>query len=138
MARAVSGTCSVTLGLLRGRCDRVAAADCVYCGRPFCAHHGKRGPDYTDTCSRKTCRAKGRDLQEHLEWRERVGESNRMSVCALEDCESRMRHQCSRCRLVFCEEHVKEFRVVVQSGAPNRSTRAVVCEHCRSRRKLWD
>ena len=137
MARAVSGTCSVTLGLLRRRCDRPATANCVYCGRPFCADHGDRGPDYTDACSRKACRAKLRDVREHLAWKQRVSESNRISVCALEHCANRMRHQCSRCRLVFCEEHVKDFRVIVHRGTANQSTRALVCEHCRGRRKLW-
>lgn len=137
MARAASGTCSVALGLLRRRCERAATANCVYCGRPFCVGHGDRGPDYTDTCSRKVCRAKRRDVQEHLKWKQRVRESNRMSVCAIEDCENRMRHQCSRCRLTFCEEHVKVFRVVVHSDTANPSTRALLCEHCRNRRKLW-
>ncbi len=137
MARAASGTCSVTLGLLRRRCDRAAAASCVYCGRPFCADHGDRGPDYTDTCSRKACRAKRRDVREHLAWKQRVRESNRISVCALEDCENRMRHQCSRCRLAFCEEHVKVFRVVVPGVTTGQPTRALVCEHCLGRRKLW-
>ena len=137
MARAVRGACSVTLGLLRRRCDRAATANCVYCGRAFCADHGDHGPDYTDTCSRKVCRAKGRDVQKHLEWKQRVRGSNRTSVCALENCENRMRHQCSRCRLVFCEEHIKDFRVSVHRGAASQPTRAVVCEHCRGRQKLW-
>ena len=150
MVRSLVGSCTVPVGLLRRACGRPAMARCVYCGRAFCSAHGERGPDYADACSRKSCRAKVRDLSEHMQWKTRVSESNRASVCAHEQCEERMRHRCSRCLLMFCDEHVREMRVETQprtgtgpaagatGGVAASAPRALVCEHCRERRKLWD
>ncbi|MDP6606727.1 MAG: hypothetical protein QF664_10780 [Dehalococcoidia bacterium] len=136
MVRAIEGTCTVGIGLLRHACGRDAVASCVYCGRPFCESHGERRPDHADSCSRRACRRKQRDVQSHLEWKQRVYESNRVSVCAQEDCGERMRHQCSRCRLMFCEEHVESLPIVSTSSGTD--ARGVVCEHCRARRRVWE
>lgn len=136
MVRAIEGTCTVSIGLLRGACERDAIASCVYCGRAFCETHGKRGADHTDACSRRSCRRKQSDVQAHLEWKQRVDESNRASVCAREGCGERMRHRCSRCHLMFCAEHIRGMRIIsISSG---RQARGLVCEHCRGRRKIWE
>ena len=133
------GSCSLTIGLLRRPCEHPAIATCVYCGRGFCAQHGERGRDYTDTCSRKACRTKFLDVMAHQEWKQANYKSNKVSVCAREECSQRMRHQCSRCRLMFCDEHVEDFRVERNPRtATVRLTRALICEHCRSRRRLWE
>ena len=136
MAEAVSGSCRISLGMFRGACDRPAVARCVYCGRPFCAEHGERGADHADSCSRRRCRAKRKDIAAHLEWKRRVSDSNRAAVCAHEGCGNRARRQCSRCDLLFCEQHVKDLRVA-QSGVGGRDQRASLCEHCSGRLKLW-
>lgn len=46
-------------------------------------------------------------MREQTQWRARVATSNRRNECAIERCAERMRHQCSRCRLLFCGEHVR-------------------------------
>ena len=137
MVRAVHGRCGVSGGLFRSGCERPAVASCVYCGQSFCEQHGERGPDYTDTCSRRPCRAKRRDVAEHLAWKQRVYQSNSVSVCAREDCPQRMRHQCSSCRLMFCDEHVETVRMDPYGGRKTRELQIAVCDHCRKRRKLW-
>jgi hypothetical protein len=135
----IATTCAHSEGLFRGSCGRAAVGECVYCGKPFCERHGEEGADYTFVCDRKTCRAKFEDVQAHQQWKRRVYESNRISICAHEGCEERMRHICSRCRLLFCTEHVSEHAIVTQSAlGPPRKEMAVICVHCRERRKLWD
>lgn len=130
-------TCTLGGGLLRRACGAVAIAACVYCGEPFCADHGERGPDYTDVCARRECVAKQRDVESHIEWRHTMQAANDVSVCAAEACEDRMRHQCARCRLLFCSEHVKEVDAVDSSTYPAQRSRALVCEHCAARQKIW-
>ena len=125
--------------MFRRTCGRAAIAECVYCGKPFCEAHGHQGPDFTYVCDRKVCRAKFQDVLDHLEWKRRVAEANRVSICAHEGCDERMRHVCSRCRLLFCVQHIAEHAVVTQSAlGPPHKEMTVICFHCRERRKLWD
>lgn len=137
MVRPVEGTCNAGGGLLRQACLNDVIASCVYCGRRFCEQHGERGPDHSDTCSRRICRKKQRDVLAHLEWKQDGEGKNRGAICAIELCEERMRHRCSRCQLMFCFEHVRNMRVVSASGMRDRG-RAVVCDHCRGRRGIWE
>jgi len=130
--------CTHPVGLLRRDCGREAVTACVYCGEPFCANHGVRGPDYLDVCRRNACAAKLEDLQQHLAWRAQVSNANRVSVCAALDCNERMRHACSQCRLLFCETHVTEHDVKDTSVLPARKVRTLVCAHCLERRKIWE
>ena len=129
--------CGFGSGLLRRGCGRAAVSDCVYCGRPFCAEHGERAENYTDVCAGKRCREKLQDLRAHAQWRERASASNRVSVCAIEECAERQRHQCSRCRLLFCRDHVSNREVRDHSVQPAATVLALVCAHCLERRKIW-
>jgi hypothetical protein len=124
--------------MLRRGCGRQAITDCVYCARPFCEEHGERGDQYMDVCVRRHCQEKLRDVRAHEQWKRRVEVSNAVSVCADEECNSRLRHQCSRCRLLFCEAHVEERRVRDFRARPAIDVLALVCAHCHGRRKLWD
>jgi hypothetical protein len=133
----IEESCSHSEGFLRGTCGKQAVAECVYCGRAFCEAHGERGPDYTDACDRKSCTAKLRDVFAHQDWRDRMRGANRVSVCAHEGCEERMHHECSRCRLLFCGTHVTQFTVLNHQVNPPRKELALVCPHCKERRKIW-
>ncbi|MEZ4502255.1 MAG: hypothetical protein R3C39_06495 [Dehalococcoidia bacterium] len=130
-------TCTLGGGLLRRACGRPALSACVYCGEPFCADHGERGPDYADVCARRECVAKQRDVEAHVEWKSRMQPLNDVSVCAEGECTERMRHQCSRCRLMFCAEHVKEVDVIDSTTRPPQRSRALVCPHCAARQSIW-
>lgn len=134
----VHADCDFSPWFLRGRCRRAAVSECVYCGHPFCERHGERGPDFTDACARKSCTRKVRDLAAHIEWKRRVMSANSISVCAEEICQERMHHTCSRCRLNFCQAHVKEKTVTNRTVQPSRREIQLICVHCRERRKLWD
>ena len=130
--------CGFGSGFLRRGCRRDAITDCVYCGRRFCGEHGERAEDYMDVCAGKRCQEKLHDVREHAQWRRRVSEANRVSVCAVEGCVERLRHQCSRCRLLFCPEHIREREIADHSVQPPAKVLAAVCTHCLARRKLWD
>ncbi len=132
-----SARCTYGGGLLRRGCGQAAVTDCVYCARPFCEEHGQRGAQYMDVCSRTRCQRKREDLDAHTEWRARMELSNRVSVCADERCDSRMRHECSRCRLLFCADHVREMRGRDSSRQRPAGIKALVCAHCGERRKIW-
>ena len=99
--------CKFGSSFRRRGCGREAVSECVYCTRPFCEKHGERGEDYTHVCAGRRCREKLANLRKQTEWRARVAGSNRRNECAIEGCPERMRHQCSRCRLLFCQEHVR-------------------------------
>ncbi len=129
--------CTYGGGLLRTVCGREAVALCVYCGAPFCAEHGERHMDYADVCVRRRCRRKYDDVHAHHDSVARRRYANRVSVCAHEGCEERTRHRCSHCLLDFCTEHVRERDVSAPGDTTRRTTRALVCEHCDARRKLW-
>lgn len=129
--------CRFGSGLLRRGCGREAITDCVYCTEPFCEAHGERAEDYLDVCARKRCREKLLDLRAHSHWRQSAAASNRLSVCAIEECAERMRHQCSRCRLLFCADHVRDREVSDHSVRPARKVLALVCAHCADRTRLW-
>ena len=130
--------CEFGSGFLRRGCRRDAITDCVYCARPFCEEHGERAEDYMDVCAGKRCQDKLHDVRAHGEWRRRMSEANRVSVCALDGCVERMRHQCSRCRLLFCPEHIREREVADHKIQPPAKVLAAVCTHCHERRRLWD
>lgn len=134
----IATSCEHGGGFLRGSCGRAAVAECVYCGKAFCEEHGEQGEDYTNVCGRKTCLKKAIDVIQHLAWKRHAYEFNRVSVCAHEGCEERMGHMCSRCKLQFCHNHVKEHMVVNHSTRPPRKELTIICFHCRDRRALWD
>jgi len=130
--------CSFSKGFLRGSCGLEATGQCVYCGEPFCDDHGTHGEDYLEVCNRPKCRAKFDDVQTHQEWIRRVRAANSVSICAIEGCQTRMQHGCGRCRLIFCNDHLKAMQIVERRHVPPQKVTVVLCAHCASRRKLWD
>ena len=134
----VEGPCAHGGGFLRRACGRPAAGQCVYCAGLFCAEHGLRGDDYIEVCDRRTCRAKFDDVISHQQWRESVADANRVSVCAHEECVERMQHRCQRCRLMFCQAHLRDHVILDRSYDPPRRMPALLCAHCMARRELWE
>lgn len=130
--------CSFGGGFIRRRCKKQAATDCVYCARPFCAQHGERGSNYLDVCSRKHCQEKLIDLRAHERWKAIGEKSNQISLCGFETCDSKIRHQCSRCQILFCATHIKEQKLRSHPLQPDMEVHALICEHCYNRRKIWD
>ena len=125
-------------GFLRRACGAPPTGQCVYCGAPFCAQHGELGEDYHEVCARAACQAKYRDVREHRDWVRHHEAANRFSVCAADECEERMQHLCQRCQLRFCLAHLQERVVLERRYDPPRKITLMLCEHCASRRRLWD
>lgn len=134
----VEGSCAHGGGFLRRSCGRPAVGQCVYCGDRFCADHGLRGEDFIEVCSRPRCRAKFDDVRSHQQWREGAAEYNRTSVCAHDECRDRMEHRCQRCRLMFCQAHLRDRVILDRSLDPPRRMPTLLCMHCMARRELWD
>jgi hypothetical protein len=131
VVRAIEESCRVGVGLFRNTCGRDAVSTC-------CDRHGELGDDHSHVCSRKICRRKRRDVLQHLQWKQAVYESNKVSVCGRDGCGERMRHTCSKCRLLFCNEHVTAVRAVRGASSRDGIVPGMVCEHCRDRSKIWD
>ena len=152
--------CKFGSSFLRRGCGRRAVSECVYCTRPFCDAHGERGEDYMHVCAGRRCRARFEDLREQTEWRARVAASNTRNECAIEGCQERMGPGCARCRLQFCQDHVRPpdirdrslastFDKIIQgralltvaslpAGRPEKLLPAVggpdlICAHCAER-----
>ena len=127
--------CTFSRGFLRGGCGHDATGQCVYCGEAFCDDHGIHGEDYLEVCNRPKCRAKLDDVQD---WIRRVRSANDLKICAIETCKASIQHQCTRCRLMFCNPHLTSMEITERRYEPPRQVAAVLCEHCAARRKLWD
>jgi hypothetical protein len=134
----VGAACTFSRGFLRGSCGESSDGQCVYCGEPFCNEHGIHGEDYAQICNRPKCRAKYDDVQAHQEWILRVRAANDVMVCAIEGCRERMQHECGRCRLQFCIQHLKPMQITERLRLPPQKVTVVLCAHCQSRRRLWD
>jgi hypothetical protein len=135
----IEGTCSFGGGFLRRSCGQPAAGQCVYCGEKFCPDHGEHLENYHEICARPECRKKYDDVNYHRLWIEAHRPRNAVSVCAEDGCEERMQHECQRCKLRFCPDHLHQ-RHIPERNAQGKAIRVmrIVCEHCAERRRIWD
>jgi hypothetical protein len=113
-------------------CGATATAQCVYCGRNFCAKHGEVMDDGYEVCTRKPCITKKQDLIVHLAYKEGVLQRNLQRYCGLEICETEIQVQCNRCKGYFCLVHTRPWLETV-TEKPERT-----CAHCLERRPIWD
>lgn len=134
----IEGTCTSGGGFLRRGCGAPPIGQCVYCGSPFCVDHGELGVDYHEVCSRTSCRRRYADVQSHRSWIEARAPRNETAMCAEDACMDRMEHQCQRCRLRFCDAHVRASDVVDRRQEQPQKMRLLMCAHCIERRRLWD
>lgn len=97
------------------------------------------GEDYYEICSRERCQAKYQDLSNHRDWVARQHHDNLAGYCAAEECDGAPEIGCERCRLRFCQPHVRATSVRVVELMGGESVRSqLLCHHCAGRRKLWD
>ncbi len=118
------------------RCGAAAAGVCQYCGRPFCAAHGTVYDDGQEVCRRARCAAKQADVARFLVYKARALQRNAFGACGSEGCLAKFFGQCSRCKAIFCVDHVREVREskVMATGSDKRML--AVCDFCRGR-KAW-
>jgi hypothetical protein len=118
-------------------CSQPVVETCQYCGRRFCAAHAYFREGFDAVCIRKPCRRKHDDLQQHLGYRQRVGQRNAAGLCGIENCGPHPRTECSLCRGHFCEAHISERMYPFRDGRVVIERPASVCKWCWDRRKLW-
>lgn len=118
-------------------CGAPAIGSCQYCGRAFCRQHGTLEEDYQEICNRPICREKQADVRVHQEYKERARAQNRAARCGHPECEERPTGQCSRCRLLFCEPHLRDRTETVRQGFSQITRPVSLCEHCAARQRLW-
>ncbi len=135
----IEGTCTFGGGFLRRECGQTAAGQCVYCGEKFCTDHGDRYPDYHEICARSACQAKYDDVNSHRMWVDERRPRNDTAMCAEDGCLDRMQHECQRCKLRFCDDHLHQ-RHVPERNRQGKVTKVlrIVCEHCAERRRIWE
>lgn len=119
------------------RCPNASEHNCQYCGRWFCVAHRHYVEDHEAVCSRKQCRAKRDDLDEHLRYRDRVGQRNRASLCGVEGCGPHPGYQCSLCSGYFCAQHLSDRMYPFSDGRMTFDKPVSVCGRCWARRKVW-
>ena len=124
-------------GRLFARCGAEPIGVCQFCGREFCAAHGRNVSVDEQICIRPICAAKEVDLAAHLVFRDRALLRNRHSLCGIEGCMDKLSGQCSKCHGTFCDLHLSEGIETVREGIARYTRNASFCEHCRQRRKLW-
>lgn len=135
----IEGVCTFGGGFLRRSCGRPASGQCVYCGEKFCPDHGEHLENYHEVCGRSACQTKYQDVNEHRQWLDDRRPRNALSMCAEEACAERMVHECQRCRLHFCADHLQQRQIAerTREGGTTRALR-IVCEHCADRRRIWE
>src|SRR5581483_12497966 len=104
------------------RCGDEAAGVCQYCGEAFCAAHGSVYEDGQEVCRRSRCAAKYADVARFLAYKARALQRNAFGACGEEGCLGKFFGQCSRCKAVFCVDHVRESREskVIAAGSDKR------------------
>ncbi|MDA1241262.1 MAG: hypothetical protein O2798_10545 [Chloroflexi bacterium] len=111
---------------------------CVYCGEPFCERHGHHGEDYLEVCTRLDCQAKREDVEQHRTWVRTHFVRSQSGRCVHDECAEPNEHECQRCHLRFCPDHLKVGTVKEQTIMGVQRLTMMLCPHCLARRKLWD
>ena len=119
------------------RCPNLATETCQYCGRSFCPAHTAFVADHQAVCSRKPCRAKHQDLQDHVAYKLRIQQRNRAGLCGIENCEPHPALECSLCQGRFCGRHLSDRLYPFRTGMVSIERPVSVCDHCWGRRHIW-
>ena len=131
----MAAVCEIRRGLRR--CGRAAVELCQYCGQRFCDEHKHFVGGFDAVCSRKRCRTKKDEMDQHLAYREGVERRNRVGLCGEEGCGPHPKDECSLCLGLFCSEHVRAKVYPFWDDGRRVMRPASVCAHCYARRKLW-
>ena len=131
-------SCNWRRNIFRKVCRSSSVGQCVYCNALFCEEHGVIESNYLEVCNKRGCLAKKEDVEMHLQWKLRVKVANEEQICAIENCDSVMEIQCSRCQYLFCKLHLKIADIIEFGMGNSQKIAAVLCDHCFARRIIWD
>lgn len=113
------------------RCRSRPVAVCVYCGRPFCNDHGRFLSNAATVCNHPDCARRLVEIEEFKAYKLEAEARNLAGTCGHPGCPAEVWGQCSRCRRLFCEEHLSEvYEVYYQLGRRQRRYYSV-CPYCR-------
>lgn len=113
------------------RCRNTPVAVCVYCGRPFCRDHGRFLPNEATVCTHPACVRRLTEIEEFKVYKAAAQDRNLTGACGHASCSAPVWGQCSRCRNLFCEDHLSEvYEVYYQLGRRHRRYFSV-CPYCR-------
>ena len=124
--------CAITV------CLRAPAAQCVICGRHFCAQHGEVEDSVCRLCKgmhRTKLRAEAYQ-QSEIERREDAQRRNAdEDLCGWQDCPNPPYARCERCGLSYCSRHVGRhrysYRYRTRRGVYKRQAEVTLCDACK-------
>jgi hypothetical protein len=119
-------------------CFRTPAAQCVICGRHFCARHGNVEASVCRLCT-GTYRVKLRaeaSQQAEIERREEADRRNtEENLCGWYECPNPLYARCERCGLSYCPKHVSRYkysyRYRTRRGVYKRQAEVTLCGACK-------
>src|SRR3954452_14622910 len=119
-------------------CFRTPAAQCVICGRHFCAQHGDVEASVCRLCSgaykRKIMVEAAQ--QAEIDRREAAEQRNTEEIlCGWYDCPNALYARCERCGLSYCPRHVSRYkysyRYRTRKGVYRRQAEVTLCDACK-------
>ena len=119
-------------------CFRAPAAQCVICGRHYCAQHGDVEASVCRLCrgayKRKVIVEAAQ--QAEIERREAAEHRNtEENLCGWYDCPNPLYARCERCGLSYCPRHVSRYkynyRYRTRKGVYRRQAEVTLCDACK-------
>jgi hypothetical protein len=119
-------------------CLRTPAAQCIICGRHFCAVHGDIEASVCRLCRteyRRKLQVEAAQAAE-VERREEAERRNtEEGLCGWYDCPNPLYARCERCGLSYCPQHVSRYRYNyryrTRKGVYRRQAEVTLCDACK-------
>ena len=119
-------------------CFRTPAAQCIICGRHFCAQHGDVEASVCRFCRSAYRRkleeeaAMSAETERRLEAEARNGDQG---LCGWHECPNALYARCERCALSYCPRHVSRYkynyRYRTRRGIYRRQAEVTLCDACK-------
>jgi hypothetical protein len=119
-------------------CFRTPVAQCIICGRHFCAAHGDVEASVCRLCRSEYKQKMLADAAQSAEV-ERREEAQRKNIeenlCGWYECSNDMYARCERCGLSYCPTHISRykynFRYRTRKGVYRRQAEVTLCDACK-------
>ena len=119
-------------------CFRTPAAQCIICGRHFCAHHGDVEPAVCRLCRSAYKRKLYQEVAQAAEVARREMAERRNTeedLCGWAECPEILYARCERCGLSYCPRHVSRYkynyRYRTRRGIYRRQAEVTLCDACK-------
>ena len=118
-------------------CFRTPAAQCIMCGRHFCAQHGDVEASVCRLCSASYRRKLHDEAAQVAEIERRVSAEarNNDGICGWQDCPNELYARCERCGASYCPRHISRhrynYRYRTRKGIYKRQAEVTLCDACK-------